>query len=175
MNAFVRTGERPAGAYYYAVNDSFSKPDDEKAPMAGKTLMNDEILNATDPEILKTGRSNVVNVKTDKRNGRITSGACDEITLEGYMKYAKKLAENAVFNIADGVIVPSPYQGACNYCEYGGICGFDEDAGYKERKISGVKPKTIVEAAFSDEKNENNEKDEKTEKIENAKKTEEEK
>lgn len=178
MNAFVRTGERPAGAYYYAVNDSFSKPDDEKAPMAGKTLMNDEILNATDPEILKTGKSKVVNVKTDKRSGRITSGACDEITLEGYMKYAKKLAENAVFNIADGVIVPSPYQGACNYCEYGGICGFDEDAGYKERKISGVKPKTIVEAAFSDEKNENNEnneKDEKTEKIENAKKTEEEK
>ena len=67
------------------------------------------------------------------------------------MKYAKKLAEKAVTDITDGVIVASPYEKSCDYCEYGAICGYDEEAGYKERKVSSVKPETIVEAAYGEE------------------------
>ena len=67
------------------------------------------------------------------------------------MKYAKKLAEKAVSDITDGVIVASPYEKSCDYCEYGAICGYDEEAGYKERKVSYVNSKTIVEAAYGED------------------------
>ena len=160
MNAFVKNGEEAAGAYYYAVNDSFKKPDDDKTVMAGKTLFTDEIINATDKKVKTQGKSDLINVKTDKRSGKLTGGLCDGVTLEGYMKYAKKLAESAVSDMTEGVIIPSPYKDACEYCEYGGICGYDEEAGYKERKVSDVKPQTIVEAAFGDEPKEKKERNE---------------
>ena len=152
MNAFVRAHEEPAGAYYYSVNDSFKKPDEDRTIMAGKTLSTDEIISATDKNIAENGKSELVNVKTDKRSGKLTGSLCDGVELQGYMKYAKKLAENAVSDISDGVMIASPYKDACAYCEYGSICGFDDEAGYKERKVTNVRSETIVEAAYSDEK-----------------------
>lgn len=152
LNAFVREGEKAAGAYYYQVNDSFKKEGETSVSMTGKTLETEEIINATDPDIKENGKSDVVNVSVDKRNGKLTGGVVDGVALSGYMKYAKKLAEKAVDNIANGVVVPSPYQKTCDYCEYGSICGFDADSDFNERKITNVKQQAIVEAAFSDEK-----------------------
>ncbi len=152
MNAFVRAHEEPAGAYYYSVNDSFKKPDEDRTVMAGKTLSSDEIIAATDKNIVENGKSELINVKTDKRSGKLTGSLCDGVELQGYMKYAKKLAENAVSDIADGVMIASPYKDACEYCEYGSICGYDDEAGYKERKVTDVRSETIVEAAYADEK-----------------------
>ena len=152
MNAFVRAHEEPAGAYYYSVNDSFKKADEDRTVMAGKTLSADEIISATDKNIAKSGKSELINVKTDKRSGKLTGSLCDGVELQGYMKYAKKLAENAVSDISDGVMIASPYKDACAFCEYGSICGYDDEAGYKERKVTDVKSETIVEAAYSDEK-----------------------
>lgn len=151
MNAFVRGGDEPAGAYYYAVKDDFKKPDDDKVVMFGKTVSSDEILEATDPNIKTTGKSDLINVKTDSRNGKLTGSVCGLDTMKGYMKYAKILAENAVGEIADGVIIASPYKEACDYCEYGGICGRDEETGFKTRSVGSVKPETIVAAAFAEE------------------------
>lgn len=151
MNAFVKESEEPAGAYYYAVNDSFKKADDDRTVMAGKTLFTDEVLTATDKTVIEKGKSELINVKTDRRNGKLSGSLCDGVELQGYMKYAKKLAENAVSDIADGVMIASPYEDTCKYCEYGSICGYDEEAGYRERKVKDVKSKTIVEAAYSDE------------------------
>ena len=152
MNAFVKAHEEPAGAYYYSVNDSFKKPDEDRTVMAGKTLFTDEIISATDKNIGQNGKSELINVKTDKRSGKLTGSLCDGVELQGYMKYALKLAENAVSDISDGVMIASPYKDACAYCEYGSICGYDEEAGFKERKVTDVKSATIVEAAYSDEK-----------------------
>ncbi len=156
MNAFVKSGEEPAGAYYYAVNDTFKNPESktEKARvMAGKTLATDEIVNATDKRFVENGKSEVIDVKKSKK-GKYGGETCDGVALRGYMKYAMKLAEQAVSDIESGVIVPSPYEKACDYCEYGGICGFDEEAGYKTRKVTGVTKDTIVEAAYADKNEE---------------------
>ena len=162
MNAFVRSGEEPAGAYYYAVNDSFRRSGEDETPMAGKTLSSDEIIDATDKNARANGKSSVIDYKISKKTGKPGgSSTCDDHTLRGYMKYAKKLAEKAVTDITDGVIVASPYEKSCDYCEYGAICGYDEEAGYKERKVSSVKPETIVEAAYGEEPTSTTEKAEK--------------
>lgn len=151
MNAFVRNGEEPAGAYYYAVNDSFRRSGEDETPMAGKTLSSDEIIDATDKNARANGKSSVIDYKISKKTGKPGGSTCDDHTLRGYMKYAKKLAEKAVSDITDGVIVASPYEKSCDYCEYGAICGYDEEAGYKERKVSYVNSKTIVEAAYGED------------------------
>ena len=151
MNAFVRNGEEPAGAYYYAVNDSFRRSGADETPMAGKTLSSDDIIDATDKNARANGKRSVIDYKISKKTGKPGGSTCDDHTLRGYMKYAKKLAEKAVSDITDGVIVASPYEKSCDYCEYGAICGYDEEAGYKERKVSYVNSKTIVEAAYGED------------------------
>lgn len=155
LNAFVREGEKPAGAYYYAVDDKFRLEDDDKPLMFGSTLSSDEIVDATDPEFAKTGTSRFIKIKRSATTGKPTGSLKDPVAMQGYMIYAKKLAEKATEELSSGTIVASPYDGACEFCEYGGICGYDKDVGYKTRKVKSVKPETIVEAAYSDDKKTN--------------------
>ena len=62
------------------------------------------------------------------------------------MNYAKLIASRAIDDVIEGVAVPSPYKGKCEYCEFGALCGFDSEAGYTERSVKGVKAETIVDA-----------------------------
>ena len=147
MNAFSTRGEKPAGAYYYAVNDNFVKTDESPVPMRGKTVLNEEILEATDRNIVQGLPSDTVKVaKASKKN----SGYDGELSAAGdftaYMRYAKKMAEKGVDDILSGVIISSPYDNACEYCEYGALCRHDRSSDNRTRKANGVNEKTITEA-----------------------------
>ena len=72
--------------------------------------------------------------------------------MEGYMKYAMKIAGRGTEQIAEGTIVPSPYKNACEYCEYGGLCLYDEETDNRTREVRSVTSKIIVQAG---ERNEN--------------------
>ena len=151
LNAFTPNGEKPAGAYYYAVNDNFSSDDEKPIAMYGKTLFSEDVILASDKTLTpgKEKSSDIIEVKrkSTKTKGIATSGnLTDENTLNGYVKYAKLITEKALDHIINGVAIPSPYEGSCKYCEYGSICGKDEGDGYKERKISGVNSQTILSA-----------------------------
>ena len=153
MNAFSVDGDKPAGAYYYAVNDNFSKEDESFITMHGKTLSDKEILFATDKNLETTGKSEVIDVKinTYKTTGEKTEGSiAEERTLIGFMEYAKQMASGAINGVLDGVAVPSPYEKGCEYCEFGALCGFDEEAGFKEREVQSVTDKEIVNAVMKD-------------------------
>ena len=43
--------------------------------------------------------------------------------LQSYVEYALKASEAAVENMTEGVIVASPYENVCEYCEYSALCG----------------------------------------------------
>ena len=43
----------------------------------------------------------------------------------------------------DGYIEPSPYDGSCGYCKYGGMCGFNHDLS-ATRNEGEVYPSEIV-------------------------------
>ena len=62
------------------------------------------------------------------------------------MEYAKQMASGAINGVLDGVAVPSPYEKGCEYCEFGALCGFDEEAGFKEREVPSISDEVIVEA-----------------------------
>jgi hypothetical protein len=55
-------------------------------------------------------------------------------------------ARQGAKELRDGFIAPSPFKGACTYCRYGGLCGFNYDES-AERTEEAIKPKTIAEIA----------------------------
>ena len=63
-------------------------------------------------------------------------------TLDNYVKYAVVMCENAAYNMADGLIAPSPYQGACARCPYFAMCGIKG----AERKVLKVDEEVISTA-----------------------------
>lgn len=155
MNAFVNENVKPAGAYYYPIKDVYTEKE-ETYTMLGKTLNNDEVISATDSAFIDGNNSNIIKVKKNK-DGAIskTSQVLTEDGLDSYLKYAKEIAKTGINEISSGYINPSPYLGACSYCEYGGMCRFcDEEAG-KFRKVTGVTSETII-SAVNDLENQGN-------------------
>ncbi|MBQ7373658.1 MAG: PD-(D/E)XK nuclease family protein [Clostridia bacterium] len=175
LNAFTPNGEKYAGAYYYAVNDNFSSEDEKPIAMYGKTVLNEDVILASDksltPDQKKSSSIIEVKRKSTKSKGMTLSGnLTDETTLNGYVKYAKLITEKALDHIINGVAVPSPYEGACAYCEYGSICGKDEGDGYKERSVSNVNAETILKAVQTEENSsDKTAKNEKTDNLDQTK------
>ena len=150
MNAFLIGDDKPAGAYYYGINDEYGKPKEREFSMHGKTLKDDEIILATDKTIIASNPSSAVKieVKTTKSGESFSGDLASEETLNGYVNYAKLISEKAVDSINDGFTMPSPYEGTCKYCEFGGACGFDVDDGYKCRKVKNISSDIIVNATI---------------------------
>ncbi len=151
MNALAKAGFIPAGAYYYALDDAFRKIDDKAVSMYGKTLAEENVLRATDKNFYENRTSDIVDarIETTKKDGDKAKGStvADESVIKAYMRYAEILTEKAVDYVLDGVIVPAPYKGECEYCEYGSACGFGEDSDYEERNIPDrIMPSDIVNA-----------------------------
>ena len=57
------------------------------------------------------------------------------------------MAEKGVNDVIDGVIIASPYEGACKYCEYKATCRYDEETDDLTRSVQKITPETIVTAA----------------------------
>lgn len=150
LNAFTTNGDKPAGAYYYAVNDDFKKEDETPCVMYGKTLDDEEIISASDEDFYsgEKERSLVHEIKrkTTKAGTSYDGKLADEKTLKGYMQYAKLMVEKAIDDVLDGTIIPSPYEKSCDYCEFGGICGRDNNQKSGYRSVKGVKTEDIIKA-----------------------------
>lgn len=153
LNAFAVNGDKPAGAYYYGLNDNFTKEGETLPLMTGKTLDDEKILAATDAGLSENKKSRYVDVKirSFKSGDKISGNVADERTMEGYMKYAMKIAGRGTEQIADGTIIPSPYKNACEYCEYGGLCLYDEETDNRTREVKSVTAEIIVQAGERNE------------------------
>lgn len=152
MNAFVSDKTMPAGAYYYPVKDEFSK-DGEDFVMLGKTVNDKEILGATDSSILNGESSKVVKVKlkADGTPYRSSDLLSSEEMLK-FLEYSKLVSANGVDEIRSGYIAPSPYDKACDWCKFKGMCGFCQNEGGQFRKSSNVTVETITSAVDKTEK-----------------------
>ena len=51
----------------------------------------------------------------------------DGETFRDFLDYAVYEARQGAKELRDGFIAPSPFKGACTYCRYGGLCGFNYD------------------------------------------------
>lgn len=163
MNAFARGGKIPAGAYYYSLDDSFTISGERSISMYGKTLKTEEVIRATDKNFYENRKSEIISgTLRSTKNGETLGGTsfAEEEVLRGYMQYAKTLAEKAVDYVTDGLTAPSPYAGACDYCEYGSACKFDPSIEKAREVADKITAAEIVAAAEYEKKRKREEKNE---------------
>ncbi|MDY6367676.1 MAG: PD-(D/E)XK nuclease family protein, partial [Clostridia bacterium] len=109
-----------AGLYYATVKDEYLAEKDKSDFMAiGKTVNDENIIALTEKE--KEGT--LPFAKTKFRANSSNEGLVSADVLKSCVKYAVTMCENAVKQISDGVMIASPYSGACDYCKYKGLCG----------------------------------------------------
>jgi len=155
MNAFIGKDEKPAGAYYYDVKNNFAANDDFYA-LKGKTLNSKEIFDATDKNLSTNRTSSVIKASVaDTKEGEKykVAGAVDEETLDAYLTYGKLIAEKGIEEIEKGIIAASPYEKACEYCGFKGICGYDGEAETSERKVNDITPDLFRQIAEKEKNN----------------------
>ena len=62
-----------------------------------------------------------------------------------FIAYSVLAAQNCARETEAGCIAASPYEGACDYCPYGGVCGYDRSEGARsEEKVTGEEIVRIV-------------------------------
>lgn len=140
-------GKFPSGLYYLPVSDKFKKGGEELCSLAeGKTLTESDALLSQDKNFAQNGRSEFMPVKMDK--DKIKGGSSAE-EMQAYMNYAVALAEQAEKSMNDGVILPTPYENVCEYCEYNSLCGYEGG----RRKIGKVDGETFINATDGGDSN----------------------
>lgn len=118
----VSRGRKMAGAYYFPARVSFSGEDkDSPFRMQGYTVGDDRVVAMSEKGIGQGAKSRYI----DAYFGKKSKKSMTEEDFEDFMEYSVLVARNFVKETRAGCIAPSPYAGACDYCPYGGLCGFD--------------------------------------------------
>ncbi|MBE7081918.1 MAG: hypothetical protein E7372_05105 [Clostridiales bacterium] len=131
-----------AGLYYLPISDKYVDEKETKSVMSdGHTLNESEAIVAQDQTFYQNGKSEFMPITLSDKGELKSAMARDEINR--FMDYAVNISELATSQLKEGVIVPSPYEKVCEYCEFKGICKQEKQL---ERKVKSVSAQTIVEA-----------------------------
>jgi len=138
-------GERvPAGVFYFPASVEYSDDTDGKFRMKGFLNGDTEALKCGDRDITEDKKSEYF--AASLKNSALAKKVMDEETFRDFLDYSVHVARQGAKELKEGYIAPSPYAGNCEYCQYGGMCGFDKDV-FETRKESDIDPKTIAEIA----------------------------
>ncbi len=147
--AFIDEKTRLAGAYYYKVYDEYAEDDKEVQTFIGKTLFNEEVVLASDTRLENENESAKYKIKITEKDGeRKVKGSVSLLTdaeLDSFLTYAKKVCEVGSTELSEGYIAPYPYKGACDYCKFNGMCGYDSELD-SCRELSKITKDTIINA-----------------------------
>jgi len=131
--AVMGNGKKPAGMYYFPVNEEYAseKEKNSKKFAHGRTLEDEFVLSAQDCNYKEKNHSLSVTVNKD---GTI-KGASTQKTIVSHIDYALKMCENATTQMSNGVIAQTPFGNACGYCQYKGMCEFQDTYIRKVNKV----------------------------------------
>ena len=138
-------GERiPAGVFYFPAAVDYSDGEEGRFQMKGFLNGDEDALRAGDKNITEESKSEYFPAAL--KNGPQTKRVMDESTFRDFLDYAVFVARQGVAEIKEGYIAPTPYEGKCKYCKYGGMCGFRKEVA-KPRSEKAIDPKTLAEIA----------------------------
>lgn len=145
----------PVGAYYFPIADNYGEDEEAVMAMKGKTLADLKTASEIDNTITdenRKGRFVSANL-TEKKGGgfRYDSMLLTREEFDAYLDYAIKIAAEGVSEINEGVIIPSPDEKACEFCEYHGLCGYDGALDGRTREINEKITKESVVKALKEE------------------------
>ncbi len=135
-------GERiPAGVFYFPASVVYADEDEGRFRMKGFLNGEEKALKAGDVHLSEEEKSEYFSASL-KNNAR-QSKVMDENTFADFLDYGVLVAKKGIRELKAGYIAPSPYDGGCQYCKYGGMCGFNRESG-KPRKEASITPSAIA-------------------------------
>ena len=138
-------GEKiPAGVFYFPASVDYGEDGDGRFRMKGFLNGDEEALRCGDRNITETQKSEFFPAAL--KNSPLAKRVMDEQTFRDFLDYAQLLARQGCDELKEGYIAPSPYEGKCSYCKFGGMCGFDKDV-CATRKENSIDPATIANVA----------------------------
>lgn len=136
-------GERtPAGVFYFPASLSFKSDGGVNFEMAGFLNGDEAAIRAGDKELEAGKVSDFFGAALGSNGSRMA--VMDGETFSYFLDYAVLEARQGTKELKGGFIAPTPYEGACDWCKYGGICGFNKDK-QKPRSEKAIKPKQIAD------------------------------
>ena len=154
----------PAGVFYYHIDDPMLDQEEDETDEAWgrrmlKALRMDGLVNADRKvvelldRVLEDGTTSDVIPVGKKKDGSYTSYSkvASPEQFDVIRTYTRKKVREIGEGIFSGNVKISPYQRdgatACAYCEYQGICGFDQKIqGYEYRKLKGMDTELLMKA-----------------------------
>ena len=119
-------GLSSAGGYYFNSGLEYSKDEEDKAILKGLSPNDSEIINLLDNDIAESEKSKILSISRDSKGGYKGTGL-SKFDLSSLCDYAYKVAEKAVEEVCSGYIIPKPCAGACDWCNFHTVCGYQED------------------------------------------------
>ena len=135
-------GERvPAGVFYFPAALDYASVEDGRFRMRGFLNGSEEALRCGDKHIQGKVKSEYFPAALE--NSGQVKRVMDEDTFKEFIDYSTLVARQGYNELKDGYMEATPYQKACDYCKFGGMCGFCKDVS-EHRKEDSIDPKGIA-------------------------------
>ncbi len=119
-------GERvPAGVFYFPASVDYAEEDGARFQMKGFLNGDSDALLCGDPTLTADKQSDFFPASL---NNARSKRVMDEATFRDFLDYSVLVAREGMKELKEGYVAPSPYGTSCEYCKYGGMCGFNHDA-----------------------------------------------
>ncbi len=127
----VSDGRRAAGAYYFPANSEYS-PEGGSFTLKGFMDGSEDVVRSSDLTVKESERSKLVGAYL---NGRSLDKAMSKEDFPYFIAYSEEVAKAGAKELTRGTVAPSPVEKACDYCPFGGSCGYDKDGKGERRKV----------------------------------------
>lgn len=134
-------GSRPVGAYYFPASVAYREEDGGVFRLHGYMDGGEEVLQASDSKIKEGEKSDYVPMTA---GGRKTDTAMPAPLFAEFLNYSLLVARLGADEMLGGNVAPSPADGICKSCKYGGCCGYSPDRDGEERAFRAVKCSEIA-------------------------------
>lgn len=117
----------PAGVFYFPASLAFSEDGAAPFQMKGFFCGDADAVTAGDP-VMASGEKGTKSEFFAAKNGETrNTHSMDRLTFSDFIDYSVYVSSGARKEIAQGFIGVSPHKNACDYCSFGGVCGFHPD------------------------------------------------
>lgn len=135
-------GERvPAAVFYFPAALDYASVEDGRFRMKGFMNGSEEALRCGDKDI-KEGEKSEYFPAALKNAGNVKR-VMDEEIFRDFIDYSTLVAYQGYTELKEGYMQATPYQKSCEYCKYGGMCGYCKDVS-EPRKEEKIDPKGIA-------------------------------
>ncbi len=138
-------GERtPAGVFYFPASLGYAETDEGRFKMKGFLNGDKDAVLCGDTALTDGMSSDLFPATLAERS--TSKRMMDESTFRDFIDYSVHVARKGVSELKQGFVAPTPYDNACSYCKYGGMCGFNKE-NCTPRKENTIDTTAIAEIA----------------------------